>query len=362
VVDRVGRLGGHREGNFFVGNLARFGIVGGAKVAVRDLGCLPVPIHNNDFSDNALRSLGFEPIQRKIEAGARLNAGEIEALIERAPLSVLMKLVEIGRQATPHVEPSPIVTVSLAAGALNDGLDCLRRIEHPSIEVLLEGVELDTLGDGLEEQVKTVAGCRPGLTIVGPAAEDILSWLHAHERRSRVLHDLTLSDVVGRLRGAGMDRLRACRDVAALAALSSTGFRQSFCSALDTLATPRELAEHLQAIDTLSRQDGCLSVWFPGFSRACRTFPHAGAALDLLMLRMLALGTVCLPKVPRRRASSRYLSLEGFAVAHLCGANDFGFGALDDTTEDILQLKKLGALREARPGQKRPRLGPPIMG
>jgi hypothetical protein len=39
-------------------------------------------------------------------------------------------------------------------------------------------------------------------------------------------------------------------------------------------------------------------------------------------------------------------------VAHLCGANDFGFGALDDITRDVLQLKKLGALREARPGQR----------
>lgn len=335
-----------------MGSLARYGIIGGAKVAVRDIGCLPVPIRTNDFAAEALRTLGFDPVRQKIEAGIRLDPSEIEALVLRAPLSVLMKLVEIGRQVTPHVEPTPIVAVSLAPGALNDGLNGLRRIEHPVIEVLLQDIQLEDLGAGLEERVSAVARSRSGLTIVGPTAEDILDWIHAHGRCSRVLHDLTLGEIVTRLRHAGIDRLRACRDVAALAAVSSVGFRQSFCTALDTLATPRDIAEHLHAIDTFSRADGLLSVWFPGFSQTCRTFPLTGAALDLLMLRMLALGTVCLPKVPRRRASSRYLSLEGFSVAHLCGANDFGFGALDDITRDVLQLKKLGALREARPGQR----------
>lgn len=332
-----------------MGKLARFGIMGGARVALRDLGCLPESLGSEDFATRALAELGFGAIRVKVAAGAGLEVPEIETLAARAPLSVLMKLVEIGRHSTSRVAPTPIVALSLAGGATGASIDYLGRIEHPVIEVLLEGVDLNSLGAGLEESIALIAQSRPGLTLVGPAAEDILVWLRSDKQSARTPHELTLGDVVERLRGAGVQRLRACRDVAALAAVNAVGVRQSFCTAIDTLPNPRAIAEHLAAIDELSQRDGLINVWFPGLSRLCQTFPFSGAALDLLMLRLLALGTVCLPTVPRRRASSQYLSLEAFNVAHLCGANDFGFGVLDGETEDFLRLKQLGALHEAFP-------------
>jgi len=335
-----------------VGKLARFGIVGGERVSVRTLGCLPVPIPTDEFVDRAIRELGFDSIQQRVIARQSLEVTEIEELITHAPLSVLMKLVECGFKATARVAPVPIVAVSLSAQESVSPADYLVQIEHPAIEVLLDRVDLDDLGDGLEERIAAIAGARAGLTLVGPAAEDILSWLQQNNRSSRVLRNLSLSDVVRRLREVGVHRLRACRDISALSEVNSVGIGQSFCTALDRYSQPRLLAEHLASVDALSRREGLVNVWFPGLSRTCKEYPLAGAALDLMMLRMLAVGTVALPTVERRRVSSRYISIEAFKVAHLCGANDFGFGAIDGTTEHTLQLKQIAALQKALPGER----------
>lgn len=350
------------RGNTGVGKLARFGIAGGERVSVRTLGCLPVPIPTDDFAERAIRELGFDPIRDRVIARESLGSSEIGELIVRAPLSVLMKLVEFGSKATARVEPTPIVVVSLFRHEQVSPIEYLVQIEHPTIEVLLDRVDLDDLGDGLEERIAAIAGARAGLTLVGPAAEDILLWLQAKGRSSRVLRNLSLSDVVRRLRAAGVTRLRACRDLAALSEVNSVGIGQSFCTTLDSFVEPRRLAEHLASIDALSRRAGLVSVWFPGLSRACKDYPLAGAALDLMMLRMLAIGTLALPAIDRRRASSRYMSIEAFTVAHLCGANDFGLGAVDGATEQTLQLKQFGALQKALPADGEtpvpPRSGP----
>ncbi|MFM1847829.1 MAG: hypothetical protein RL417_1303, partial [Pseudomonadota bacterium] len=292
-----------------VGKLARFGIVGGERVSVQTLGCLPVPIPTHDFAERALKQLGFNETRERVIHRKRLERSEIERLITRAPLSVLMKLVELGAHASAQVAPTPILALSLG-GELHDPALYLSQIEHPALEVLLDEIDLRRLGDGLEERIAEIAKARPGLTLVGPAAEDILAWLHANGRRSAALENLTLTEVVRRLREAGISRLRACRDFSALTAVNSTGMGQSFCTALDRFADAAELADHLIAVAELSERDGLVNVWFPGFSRSCRTYPVTGAALDLMLLRMLAVGTLTLPSVARRRASSRYLSIE----------------------------------------------------
>lgn len=332
-----------------MGKLARFGIAGGERVSVRTLGCLPVPIPTDEFVERAIRELGFDSIRARVVARQSLEVPAVEELLLRAPLAVLMKLVEFGAQATARVAPTPIVAVSLSGEEPISPVDYLVQIEHPAVEVLLDRMNLDELGDGLEARIAAIAGARAGLTLVGPAAEDILLWLQMRGRSSRKLHNLTLSDVVRRLRDAGVNRLRACRDISALTEVNAVGIGQSFCTAIDRFLKPRLLAEHLVSIDALSKREGLVNVWFPGFSRTCQNYPLAGAALDLLMLRMLAVGTIALPAITRRRASSRYMSIEAFKVAHLCGANDFGFGAIDGPTEHTLQLKQFDDLQKALP-------------
>ncbi len=333
-----------------MGKLARFGIVGGARVAVQTLGCLPVPIPANDFIERAIKELGFAPVRERIVARGMLAVADIERLIAVAPLAVLMKLVELGSQATPQIAPTPIVAVSLTEDS-PDPIGYLAQIKHPELEVLLDQVDLSELGSGLEERIAAIARAREGLTLVGPAAEDILAWLQAQGRRSKALENLTLSEVVRRLREAGIKRLRACRDFTALTEVNSVGLGQSFCTALDRFSNAAALAEHIAAIAAVSGRDGLVSVWFPGLSRSCGDFPLRGAGLDLMLLRMLAVGTLALPSVSRRRASSRYLSIDFFKVAHLCGANDFGFGTIDETTRQSLQLQQLVELQKAVPTQ-----------
>ena len=94
-----------------------------------------------------------------------------------------------------------------------------------------------------------------------------------------------------------------------------------------------------------------IDLWCPacsgrGSRRALGCEATEGAA-NLTLLRFLAIGTICLPYVPWRRASSAHFSLEALNLARYFGANDFGFGAANEEAETVLSLKRLDLVRAA---------------
>jgi 2-iminoacetate synthase ThiH len=69
--------------------------------------------------------------------------------------------------------------------------------------------------------------------------------------------------------------------------------------------------------------------------------------MNFQLLRTLAVGSLCLAAIPNRRASTRYLTMEAIHIARYCGANDFGFGAVNELTARTMQLEKLDRLKKA---------------
>lgn len=334
-----------------MGVIARTGISGGERVALERLGCRSEP-DTGTFGYRSLHRLGFGPIARHVSTGRPLAVAEIHTLLTKAPLAVLMKLVELRASTTPVRPATPIVVLPLGqwgalppAAVVERASALLTRIEYPALQVFLDDLDLDRLGGELESIITAIAACRPGLTIVGPAAEDILTWLHGPRGRPA---GVTLTGITAALRAAGVHRLGASHELGAVQQIRSADFSGSLCLDLDRARDPGALAAAIAATGSVAASERCIEVWFPGLSRESGRHCFPGVALDLLMLRVLAIGTVAIPHVPYRRASNRYLSLDAVRVAHLFGANEFGFGAIDGLTADVLELQSYERLREVR--------------
>ena len=67
---------------------------------------------------------------------------------------------------------------------------------------------------------------------------------------------------------------------------------------------------------------------------------------DYQLLRILAVGSLCLMNVPLIRASSRNFTVSTLHMAPYFGANDLGFGAFDEITADRLKLQPITQLEQ----------------
>ena len=74
--------------------LAKFGIINGRKVPVSEIPTVEAP-KLDPFSKKALAKMGFQGIAEKILVGARLSDGDLNKLLEKAGIPVLMKLVRL---------------------------------------------------------------------------------------------------------------------------------------------------------------------------------------------------------------------------------------------------------------------------
>jgi len=331
-----------------MGKLARIGIALGQAVPVEGILSLRMPSEIDGVTRLALKHFGFDRIAEKVIAGRPLSVEDAEQVATHATLPVLLKLVELKRVSHDVVEPLPAVLLPVRRWLTRFGiprtvelaLQTLEHLPYPRMRVSLEWPDFAAFTETLEI-VKAIATVRKGLVFVGPSLEEVVSALRSscgsvpvddqHRAVEAALHAM---------REAGFQHLRATESRRTIKFLTEHGFPGCLISEVDRDPSARGLVHELCEIRRLIGDGVYVETWCPGVSK------QVAGYTDLLLLRALALGTLFLDEVPFRRASSRFFSAEGFEFARMCGANDFGFGAVDQRTARFLGLQSLRVLQQ----------------
>lgn len=339
-----------------MGNLAAFGIAGGKKVPAGGLLEQKESDLDDPFTAKAIKEAGFFDIAEKLQNHQQLSVEEIEELYKGAPAAVLLKLVGWKHYLRPHTDLTPIVYLPFenwisALGvdeALERSLWFLEQIDHEDFRVILDGLDYSRLNSGLSQLLLEISSCRPGITLVAPAAESIMTWLSGEARFDTLnaLRTVRLIRLLGQMKAAGVLGLRPSTAPSMIKIIHEVGLDAPLMTPVDRLASPREFAELMVKINCISGDDKVIRTWTPGLVQIpCKRMPRA--VKDNLLLRAIAIGTLCLDNVPLIRGDSRHLSLDGMRMAGLFGANDCGVGAVNAETAERLRILPFEVLSNA---------------
>jgi hypothetical protein len=129
--------------------------------------------------------------------------------------------------------------------------------------------------------------------------------------------------------------------------VQAAGFPLSILTNILEFESTGELARELFRVHELSLEQA-VEVWMPGYeTRSSRSRAGAERAIrEQQLLRLLAVGSLTLSKVPFFRASSRYFSVDALRMAARFGANDFGFGAVNMLSARLLKIESYETLRK----------------
>lgn len=337
-----------------MGTIAKIGIVSGRAVPLEAVPGHPGQAAFTDFSRGCLSRFGFARIADRVVAGLPLGIRDVEMLLSKASLPVLMKLVELRHGGEDCVQPMPLVMLPLSNWAaryeptriVELSHDLLKSIRHKHIRVVIDEIDFEKLDGELFAVLREIAHCRPGLTLVGPPVDDVVSWVLSAGSSKGIQSVPRFEQLLHKLRSAGLGRLMPSSAVEVLKTVKEAGFPASLVTNIPSFATPLELAKELLRVNEIAAHQP-IDVWVPGADPLPASKRTGTSALDFQVLRTLAVGSLCMPAVPYRRASTRYLSVEAIQFSRHCGANDFGFGAVNELTARALHLEKLDRLRRA---------------
>ncbi len=302
---------------------------------------------------------------------------------------------------------SALLTSESEWRVIRKAISFLDSVEHHTVRVIFDDIPWERLlqerrgAHGcsyLARMLSEIAECREGLVLHGPSVEHLVSCVWRADafkgeildedmaRADHLIRDLEI--ILQTLKTLGFSGLRSASSLEAMKLVRDmdvargdagsdpfgNGFGQSLITFVDKFSSCDELVVELCAISQIAREKGGLQVWVPGWSNGELRLsgfrprrPHrlvcggqddvegvpsslkqdiciTHAARDYRLLRVLAVGSLFLNNVPYKRASSRFLSLEGLQMAYACGANEFGFGAYDHSTAQSLQLHHLDDL------------------
>jgi len=115
-----------------MGRLAKTGIVRGKRVPVEGLVTSSDGPVLDEFSRKCLGSFGFARIADKVLHGSDLTVDEIDILIAKASVPVLMKLTQIKQPEEVELHAVPVTMLPLESWLDHDHPDtvCRRAIEH----------------------------------------------------------------------------------------------------------------------------------------------------------------------------------------------------------------------------------------
>lgn len=333
-----------------MGELARSGIQFGRKVPVEGLVECPVPRQLSEFSKKCLGAFGFATIASRIAEGESLRYEDILVLLEKAPLSVLLKLYELtgespadpvmipvgflplhqlyqqGREALWEKVSEYLEAFPFAAGKICVSIDDFLTVEECYGEVL---------GRWISKY--------PSLTPVAPSLEAVLQYLTSGGTSSNQHRIYTLERVLGQLGQIGFRDCRECSYRGGAKMLHSAGFDVSLVTGIDRFRSSPQLARELYRIQQMTQDEHLISRWSPGiYNRPGQKDP--GATLDFFVLRVLVIGALAIQGVRRRWISSRYLMPETVEFVSRAGANDAVWAAIDQSSAEILKLHPIDSL------------------
>lgn len=360
-----------------MGSLTRSGISGGRRVAsttliesLRDQEAAEAGNRADDLSTQVTKA--SRPAAERLRLGKSLSRSELLSLLSDAPLSDLMKLAACITGADSSVVlPRPLVLLPLdewrktmSEVTLKDSAtQLLRGLPFSELDVAFDWLDLANL-ESLVGLADELSRRRPGVRFVGPAVEDIVHWLEGGQgpklpklggksRTSRAPRQLLqrLSEVLFAMRRAGFYRLRFASNLSnihrieALERLEEAGLTAVVGTAIRD--KPEEVIDDMLTLRSLIDSGGAVGIWLPFVDPSHLIGSPKRGITEMRLLRALAVGTISLRGVPVRRASSSYLSVEGLSMARVLGANDLGYGAVDDTTMHALGILPYQSLLHA---------------
>jgi hypothetical protein len=264
-----------------------------------------------------------------------------------------MKLVEIKHQEEECQAPQPLVMLPLSSWTsrydsdkvVELSQDLLKGIRHKQLRVVIDELDFEKLDHELFVLLREISSCRPGMTLVGPSVDDVVSWVVSGASEKR--QGERFEDLLQKMRRAGLGRLMPASMVDVLKSVRDAGFPASLVTNISEYGSPLELAKELLRVNDISREQP-IDVWVPAYDYGMKARSSTqNPALDFQLLRVLAVGTLCLNAIPYRRASTRYFSMDAIEFSRYCGANDFGFGAVNELTARTMHLERLERLKRA---------------
>lgn len=372
-----------------MGTLAKVGILGGRRVKSEVLIQAAIAassdseISPDDSPRVAKKNARVDSITSQLQADGRdaadrllsgkaLGRRELLSLLSNAPVSDLMKLAMIATGSESAVVlPRPLVLLpvdewakSMSEATLKEtATQLLRSQPFAELDVTFDWRDLNNL-ERLIELSDELGRRRPGVRFVGPAVEDLIAWLEqgqgpklpkitAKSRSRRAPKQILqrLSEVLFALRRAGVYRLRFSADLSnlnrfeVLDRLEEAGLTAVIGTQISE--QPDEIIEEMLTLRSFIDSGSSIGVWIPFVERGLIVGSSKRGVTEMRMLRAIAVGTIALKGVPVRRASSSYLSVEGLVMAKLFGANDLGYGAIDDTTMNTFGMMPYHSLLQA---------------
>jgi len=261
-----------------------------------------------------------------------------------------MKLIGLSKRTKESLSASPAVLLPLRnwmnfgvsiSDILEQATDFLCSIPHCNIQVAFDDTPLDELLSVEGEFYKQIANCRDGLILVGPSIEEIERSAHG----DLIQKDEYIDRVLQRLCDLNFKRLRATYQTKYLHHTKRHNLTNCLVTPVDQFNDEHSLSHELYRIRELSCNPGLIDCWSPGVLNSSSQTWLEKSATDFHLLRILAIGSLVLEKVPLIRASSVHFSLDTIHLAAHLGANDLGFGAFDQLTQETLRLQPLGDLK-----------------
>lgn len=303
---------------------------------------------------------GFLRIAQKIEQSLPLELDDVELLIARAGLPVLMQLQLLRPRVFRARTAIPLLLLSeslskqlLTSTSAQDGIaEQLRSMSYPEIHIMFQTNAPAQLAEKVAPIIERLSKVRPGLTFLAPRLEDLIAAVCASRPISFAKgYDKQIETTLSQLRQVGFQVLNSARVRQELTLLGEMGFRTTVYTDLYDYLSTRELAEELLSVANLFQSSNSRRLTIEVWGAALRRYSYASlpedAVRDFQLLRILAVGSLVLPLVPAIRASSRYFSLQALTLAQYCGANDLGYAALDEFTAAALNIESIKTIQEA---------------
>jgi hypothetical protein len=337
-----------------MGRLATFGIIGGKRAPVDEL----VSRGELDrFAQKVFEQHRVLEIAEKVRDGEPLNIRDFTRLLRRASIPILLKLVEV-RGRRPFYAPTPAVLLPFSHWAEQYGVAesidrsrwFLEQVETDELRVVLDAVHTLHMKDTFLEAMGKILDVRPGLTLVGPSAEELVHRVTVEEGKRDFTHvrAVRFVQLLSELRESGVTGLRPASTTNLMKFVNLAGFQPLLTTPVDGYGYAEHLAETLHEINRQSGEQQIIRAWAPCIKRSLAS-SVSQSARDMVLLRALAVGAIGLMNVPCIRASSRFFSLDALKVATLFGANDAGVGAANNETASQLLLLPFKTLVSAFP-------------
>ena len=345
-----------------MGNLARSGISGGKRVPFEFLASDSPRVLEGGVA-RCLEACGLLEIAQRVLDHEPLDVTQVAQLLSNASIAGLMKLVNLAAPATEILPlPKPLVHLPLEGWirktspdeARDTAVRFLRAIPFSEIDVVIDWFNYSDLQRLLDLSAELVRR-RPGVRFIGPSLEELVEWLESSsgKKAERGLVTSTLDELLFALRRAGFYRLKYATDLDlldkynVLERLHDSGLMSVVATPVGGRAGYHEIAQEIVRLRERWSSRELIDVWLPSFERNQDGARIRDAVVDMQLLRVLAVGAICLADVPVKRASSSFLSLEAMSLARSFGANDLGFGAVDETTSEVKKIQSYSVLLQA---------------